>query len=214
MHLDNAEQQGLSMDAVLLRINDPACTTLCRPSPLHRSVCVDHIWTNQTGFTLCTVDGSPLYSVAMPCIHVAIAPPVPHSQINPSRPTPLSCDDDDDDDWYKQSPSIVESQGKKKKNGVPDLTASLGMGGCVLVVRRLPPLTWKSCSFLFFSLMMNTMPVVLAAVNGDSNFVSTSPVAVHLLNARRTTYILCSRSYSFSHKRLPFLFSFEEVKHF
>lgn len=44
----------------------------------------------------------------------------------------------------------MESQGKKKKNGVPDLTASLGMGGCVLVVRRLPPLTWKSCSFLFF----------------------------------------------------------------
>jgi hypothetical protein len=34
---------------------------------------------------------------------------------------------------------------------------------------------------------VNTMAVVLAEVNGDSDFVTTSPVAVHPLNARRTT---------------------------
>jgi hypothetical protein len=52
---------------------------------------------------------------------------------------------------------------------------------------------------------VNTMAVVLAEVNGDSDFVTTSPVAVHPLNARRTTPDLPLRKRATKANRSPSL---------
>lgn len=80
----------------------------------------------------------------------------------------------------KQSSSVVEAQEKK-------WSASIDWDGMMCACSSSPS-SHKEVVF-FLDWLMNNMAVVLAAVNGDSNFVSTSPVAVHPLNARRTTNI-------------------------
>lgn len=72
-----------------------------------------------------------------------------------------------------------------------------------MFVDRLPLLT--DSDGLMCATEVNTMAVVLAEVNGDSDFVTTSPVAVHPLNARRTTPDLPLRKRATKANRSPSL---------